>query len=328
MAALIWDNEAQAFKEPDEVPKRYAPDAGAYVETTGKAYDPDVGAWEEKWNTGTKLSELPVGTLLKDEATTYYGVPIIWKIMEHNHDGDPDNSTALVTEKTITLKCFDAAEILNSNSDRKNEGNNRWSISNIRQWLNSDAEAGKWYVAQHSADAPPISANLWQGYNPYDTEAGFLANLSEGMKSALLTSTRRVVMPTLDGDGYEDTEEKIFLLSSTEVGLMNENSIAEGSIYSLFNEASERLCYPTKQAISNSQYTSGKLTDSQYWYWRLRTPFNDSTSYATRRVSTGGELLADRARSCINGIRPACIIPCETRVSQAPDTDGVYIMQW
>jgi hypothetical protein len=50
MAAMIWDEQAQAFREPNEVPMRYDPDVGAYVETTGKAYDPDDEAWTEKWN--------------------------------------------------------------------------------------------------------------------------------------------------------------------------------------------------------------------------------------------------------------------------------------
>lgn len=62
-------------------------------------------------------------------------------------------------------------------------GNNRYSVSNIDQWLNS--AAASWYSAQHSADAPPTSGNVWNGYNPYDTEAGFLANFEADFRNAI-----------------------------------------------------------------------------------------------------------------------------------------------
>ena len=45
----------------------------------------------------------------------------------------------LVAEKMITLKCFDAKEPSNTNGDRRSYGNNRYSQSNIDQWLNSQA---------------------------------------------------------------------------------------------------------------------------------------------------------------------------------------------
>lgn len=68
-------------------------------------------------------------------------------------------------------------EASNSNSDRKQYGNNRYQYSNLLQWLNSNAAAGAWYSAKHSADAPPTNANVWNNYNEYDAWAGFLAML-------------------------------------------------------------------------------------------------------------------------------------------------------
>ena len=92
--------------------------------------------------------------------------------------------TKLVTEKIITLKAFDAKEASNSNSDRKNYGNNRYSVSNIDQWLNSAASS--WYSARHSADAAPTNANVWSNYNEYDAEAGFLTNFEADFRAAIL----------------------------------------------------------------------------------------------------------------------------------------------
>jgi hypothetical protein len=48
-----------------------------------------------------------------------------------------ENSLTLMTKNIIRFAAFDAKELNNPNSDRKKHGNNRWSLSNIRQWLNS-----------------------------------------------------------------------------------------------------------------------------------------------------------------------------------------------
>lgn len=71
-----------------------------------------------------KLLDLPVGALVKDTGTTYNGKAIVWKVLEHGHAGDPDGSTALISNKIITLKCFDAMESSNSDSNRRQYGNN------------------------------------------------------------------------------------------------------------------------------------------------------------------------------------------------------------
>lgn len=274
------------------------------------------------------LSTLPVGTVIKDTGTTYNGKPILFKVLEHGHAGDPDGSTALITKNIITLKCFDAIEASNSDSNRKQYGNNRYLYSNLRQWLNSKAAAGEWYSAQHSADAAPTNANVWTNYNEYDKETGFLANFSEKMQAALLTVTKRVAKNTVtDGGGYEDVTDKVFLLSNTEVGLANENSVAEGSIYALFNTASERLAYPTTEAVSKSEYTNTDLTASKPWWWWLRTPYAGD-SYDACLVNTDGTLNYGYAYIGHYGVRPACAVSSSLFVSDAADTDGAYTIIW
>lgn len=269
-----------------------------------------------------KLSALPVGALIKDANTMYNGKPIVFKVMEHGHAGDPTGSTALVTSNIITLKCFDAMESSNPNTDRAQYGNNRYAHSNLRQWLNSDKTS--WYTAQHSADAAPTNAKVYSNYNEYDAEAGFLTNFSDEFRNALLTTTKRVVKNTVtDGGSYEDVEDKIFLLSNTEVGLANENNIAEGSIYSLFNTSSNRIAYPTAEAVSKSEYTSDSLTSSKAWYWWLRTP-GASNSHNARIVYTDGTLHGNGAYYGDIGVRPACCVPSSIYVSDEADSDGVY----
>ena len=274
------------------------------------------------------LSSLPVGSLVKDTGTTYNGKPIIWKVLEHGHAGDPEGSTALITQKIISVKSFDAIESGNSDSGRRSYGNNRYLYSTLRQWLNSSADAGKWYAAQHSADAAPTNANVWSNYNEYDQEAGFLSGFSEKMRSALLTVTKRTAKNTAcDGGGYEDISDKIFLLSNTEVGLSNENNVAEGSIYSLFNTSAERKAYPTAEAVSKSEYTSSGFNANAAWYWWLRSPYSGN-SYDVRGVNTDGSLNNYGACNGCIGVRPACAISSSIFVSSEADADGVYTIQW
>ena len=274
------------------------------------------------------LSSLPVGAVVKDTGTTYNGQPILFKVMEHGHAGDPAGSTALVTKNIITLKCFDAIEARNSDNNRKQYGNNRWLHANLRQWLNSTAAAGAWYAAQHTADEPPTNANVYSNYNEYDKEAGFLMNFSEKMRAALLTVTKRVAKNTVtDGGSYEDVTDKIFCLSNTEVGLANENSVAEGSIYVLFNTASERMAYPTAEAVSRSEYKNEGLAASKTWYYWLRTPYA-GYSYNARYVYTDGTLNGYHAYYGGIGVRPACAVSSSIFVSDEAGADGAYTIIW
>ena len=125
-----------------------------------------------------KLSTLGVGATfevpVKSAYRSFLGDYVVFKMADKNHSGYPSGAITLITDKIIALLCSDAKEPNNSDSNRRSYGNNRHIHSNILQWLNSNAAAGKWYSAKHGQDAPPSSANVWDNVNPYDTWAGFL----------------------------------------------------------------------------------------------------------------------------------------------------------
>lgn len=268
-----------------------------------------------------KLSNLPVGAKVKDNLSKYNGKPIVWKIADKNHNGYPSNSVTLITDKIISLKAFDGEESKNSNSDRRSYGNNYYKHSNLLQWLNSDKNS--WYTAQHGADAPPTSGNTT--YNPYDSEPGFLYNFSKNFKEAMLETSLKTVRHSLDGGGSENVVSKMFLASSTEVGLANENGIAEGSKFPIFDGDSSRKAYLTQEAVNKSNYTSVNTSDS-HWWW-LRTPYA-SSSYYVRSVNSDGSL--DWSYACIgsSGVRPLCNLQSGILVSNNTDSDGAYTIEW
>lgn len=278
-----------------------------------------------------RLSDLPVGSLVKDTGSLFLNKPIIWKIADKNHNGYPTGAITLITERCIAMRCFDAKESSNSTSDRQSYGNGRYAVSNIRQWLNSDAEAGKWYSAQHSADATPNSSNVWQSsnvaINPYDTNAGFLNGFSDNFKKALLETSLVVAKHTVDGGGSETVTDKIFLASNTEVGLANENNIAEGTLLPIFSDDASRIAYVTAEGLEDSNYASDPANDTTAWYWWLRTPYMDKSGRA-RGVNSSGALNYYNAYNGNYGVRPLCNLPSSILVSDTTDADGCYTLSF
>ena len=271
-----------------------------------------------------KISTLAVGAKVRDPLSKYYGVPVGFQIADKNHAGYPANSTTLAAEKILCLKAFDAKES-GGNSDRQNYGNNRYSLANIRQWLNKSGT--NWYQAQHSYDRAPGSSYVWSGYNAYDTEAGFKTGFSPQFLAAILPTTLTVAKPTTDGGGSETVTDDFFLPSKQEVGLGSENGIAEGSLLALFNSNnSSRLRTCTPQAIANSNYTNNP-SSADNWIWRLRSPYS-GIAYGVRNVYSGGSESYYHAYGGIVGVLPLCNLSSDTLVSDEPDSEGYYTIQW
>ena len=271
------------------------------------------------------LSELPVGAKVKAVGSKFYGKDLIFRVLGPGHSQDPADSVILQTNDIISVRCFDAKEPNSPDSIRQGYGNNRYLYSNLLQWLNSDAGAGEWYSAKHGADQKPDSANVWQyqnvAVNPYDTQAGFMNGFTTDFKNSLLTVTKRTAKSSVDGGGFEDVQSKFFLLSTTEVGLANENSIAEGSMYSLFSDSSKRVMVLTTECANNSVgYT---ITAGSARHWWLRTPVS-SNSYLVRIVYANGSLSNDGALAGSIGLAPACAISKNQKVSDTVDEDGAY----
>ena len=177
---------------------------------------------------------------------------------------------------------LDNKEPNNSDSNRKSYGNNRYLYSNIRQWLNSSAAAGSWYSNQHSADAAPDYAT---------TKAGFMSYFDSDFLAVIGKTKIKTVKASVDGGSYEEMADEYFYLpSTTEVGLANENNIAEGTLFPYFDSNDKR-----------KKSYNGSTT-----YWWLRTPIS-GYSDSVRFVNTDGSLSSSGAYGS-GGVAPACNI--------------------
>ena len=174
--------------------------------------------------------------------------------------------------------------------------------------MNSNKAAGEWYTAQHEYDAPPNSNNVTN--NPYTNIDGLLRGFDNDIVNSMITVPRRSI-----GNYADIVPSKVFLLSANEVGLANDNTIAEGKIYEYFsnnNIDNRRLAYPSEYCLNNA---GGVTKDTEFsfgrpWYWWLRTP-SSSNSSTVRVVTTYGPIVDACACSGINGLRFAICLPTD-----------------
>ncbi|MFL0197395.1 DUF6273 domain-containing protein [Clostridium sp. WILCCON 0269] len=285
------------------------------------------------------ISNLAVGDKIKlgnYQVESETEAPIVWVVADKNHDGYPSNSVTLVAEKIIDLRGLDAGEAGNADSNRVSGGNNRYRTSNLRQWLNSNGAADEWFTPQNltdgttdtnNHDAVPIDSNFYQATG-YASKKGFLNCFSGSELSKILNTDLIVVKNTVtDGGGSEVITDKIFLLSTTEVGLADENGIAEGIVLSLFSTSSNRISTLTQQAFSNTKNGSGSKPSivTNPWHWWVRTLVG-GTSYVSRMVKENGSLDGTPAKVGEAGLRPALNIDNTVLVSDTLDSDGAYTL--
>lgn len=279
------------------------------------------------------LSNLAVGSKVKFgkyQVNTEKAQPIIWTIVAKNHVSTPaypSNSVTLHAAEILDLRCFDAEEPSNSNSDRQKYGNNRYSVSNLDQWLNKNAATNAWYTAAHATDQSPNSSTVVSANTQYANRPGFLNGFTTDEINAILSTTIRVVKPSVDGGSYEDIQRKVFFPSATEVGLSNENNIAEGSAWGYYTSNSARVGYVTQQCFSNTPSSSKPSSKTAAWYWWLRTPYS-SYAYIVRYVISDGSLYNGLAYNGYIGVRPALNLSSSLLVSDTTDSDGCYTVMF
>ena len=222
-----------------------------------------------------------------DELTvSYNSADTTWNVVAIDvatpADSSKTHSLTLMPANCLESLMFDNKEPNNSDSNRKSYGNNRYLYSNIRQWLNASAAAGSWYSNQHTADAAPDYAT---------TKAGFMSYFSNDFLAVIGKTKIKTVKASVDGGSYEEMANEYFYLpSTTEVGLANENNIAEGTLFPYFDSNDKR-----------KKSYNGSAT-----YWWLRTP-DYSYSVGVRGVNTDGTL-SDYYACNARGVAPACNI--------------------
>ena len=173
-------------------------------------------------------------------------------------------------------------------------GSNNWVESAMRQWINSEKEAGSVWTPQTKFDRPPSWAANTAGFlNGID--ADFLEVIGETEK---VTCHNTVT----DGGGSDIITDKFFLLSRREVYAGNEvSSVIEGEPYPYYSDYSDLSAAGTGNDTNRIKYRNGS---PQYWW--LRTPYS-GIGYYVRYIYPAGNLNTSHA-SGSGGVAPACNI--------------------
>lgn len=224
---------------------------------------------------------------------------IVWDIIGVNHDTPQDSSLS----NSLTIQAhsiiapgtiFDAPETNNTDSGRKNYGNNNWNLSNVRQYLNSTA-ASSWFTATHDYDVAPSA---------YSSRPGFLNGFDNDFLSAIGPVTKTTLYPSVDGTGTYTTNDTMFLLSMTEVYAGQNSSTSEGSVYPYYSDNSS-LSAPGTSSDTNRVKTRLDNGNTGYWWLRSASP---STSSYVRYVIPYGIVYSNYTYLPDPGLAPACCI--------------------
>ena len=238
----------------------------------------------------TTLASLIAGSTF--EFGRYGDKPLIWKVAHI----EEDRVRVLMNSNILGINVqFDAPETNNPNADRKPYGNNRWSLSNYRQWLNTDKAGGEWFVAQHDYDV--CSSGLVN-------RNGFLHDFTQAEKGIIIPQTRVCLLPNIDGGGTETVVDTVWAPNNNEVGFASENSkYPEGTVFQIF------------EGDNNTNANRAEGYGVNYW---LSTA-NAGYANGVRNVTSAGGLYSYSANySC--AVRAGLTLPLSTVLTYDEET--------
>ena len=136
--------------------------------------------------------EIQIGDYIR--LGTYEGAPIVWRCVAKDANG-PLMLSDRVLEDSMP---YDAATGANAktgshrrNSWRSKHGSNHWRDSNVRSWLNSDAEAG---AVDWLCGNPPDADHVLPSTAAYTQKEGFLRSFSQNEIGVIKTVTQRSIV--------------------------------------------------------------------------------------------------------------------------------------
>ena len=228
----------------------------------------------------------------------YKGKTLIWD-KGTTQSGKTVLTTNKETSTSIIPKTFqyDNREPQNPSSTIRQIGNARYLWSNVRQWLN--AKGTGWYKSQHTYDAPPT----------YQNEAGFLTDWDDKDLSVIKQGSWKS-FSGVDGNNTLDTiTDKIAIIGA-------------GEIVDSFDHSNF-----VRDKIDWAKSLSDIAIDAAYWTRDCTTAISGRVGVVgfQGNINTGGYAGVQdtgMALMLIAEVNP------DTRVSENPDSDGCYTINF
>lgn len=190
----------------------------------------------------------------------------------HAFDATPTETCVMSEGQGGTyLGVADGSSANLNHTHRLRYGSNNWKESAVREWLNSDAQAGAWQTQQTRFQRPCSYAS---------SKAGFISYLDPSFVAAVRTGTHlnrtNQVFDLLGTKVAYSTDERFFLLSNEEIGFTSESGIVCGSLFSFYDGANND---------DKIKYDITNENTAQLWW--LRTPYPSYASYERSVISSG-----------------------------------------
>lgn len=181
-------------------------------------------------------------------------------------------------------------------------GNNRWKYSAVRQYLNSDANAGEWWTPQQVFDRAPDYAA---------TKKGWLAGTPEEFRQILTPVQVKTAVPSASESAgepkYDVTYDKIFLPSLNEHYISPQDD-GEGDPWEYWKEINgtqtKWALYTDTPALRVFQLSN----HSNATYRWLRSASRGGGCVAWRVAPSGRVYGGDSAANSSFTVAPACAI--------------------
>ena len=234
---------------------------------------------------------------------SYENEPILWRCVSVDENGPLMLSDRVLCDSMP----YDAQTSENSvsgshrrSSYRSKYGSNHWRDSDMRSWLNSDADAGqvKWLCGN-----PPKDGYIMGG-GAYDGKAGFLNDFTRDEAAAIKTVTQRAIVSHPEYTaGYIDAPGAD-LPYNTDIG-----SVADGYEGAHYENITDKVfLLDVKQLHTvyenlGGYYIAQNRNGVNWSYW-LRTPVTDC-NHDMRYVSPQGSIGRDAPCKGYYGVRPA-----------------------
>ena len=234
---------------------------------------------------------------------SYENEPILWRCVSVD-----ENGPLMLSDKVLCDSMpYDARTSENSDSGshrrssyRSKYGSNHWRDSDMRSWLNSDADAGQ---VEWLCGNPPKDGYITGG-GAYDGKAGFLNGFTRDEAAAIKTVTQRSIVSHPEYTaGYIDAPGAD-LPYNTDIG-----SVADGYEGAHYENITDKVFLLDVKQLRTvyenlGSYYIGQNRNGVRWNYWLRTPVTDC-NHDMRYVTTQGSIGRDAPCKGYYGVRPA-----------------------
>ena len=209
-----------------------------------------------------------------------------WRIYTYSADGKTilETITPTFTASGTSLGTIKATQ-RNGNLNSMQEaayGWNRWKTSALRQYLNSAAAIGSWWVAQDEWDIAP---------DQLTTKPGFLSGMPddfvEHIKPVKVTTYPNTVYDDTSGNTPDITVDKVFI-PSLEQMFINPQKSGEGEYHEYWKRRSGRDTVMAQGSTYPQIITYAVENHTSAQHVRLRSAYRGNAYYTWYVNSSGG----------------------------------------